>query len=249
MIDMKKLLDDNNLPFMLAEQLVGIMGKRSTSENMYCDFHYNANDNSMTDDKPNTFFKYDLIPEDGFLNELKKELFSDEFANLSEEDPSINDKVKKVFVTVADIISTRYCDVCRDIIRINCMPNSKAETMPLSHVEARLIEIVDTTAIYSAPGPYVLSNPPHSEVYISARHHMGIEDRMKNLMAYLADKNEKTGKPFLEIFNEEKRKKDRHDCFWWVSPEASFRKIDWDLIVYFFVDYSLNKPLEKSIDV
>lgn len=241
-------LNNDEYVSILAEEIVELFQKKSNSNNTYCEFDLIKG--KMGNIKDNTWFSIDINNKDLELYKFKKSLFDKDLGDMTKEDErDLQSDVEDFFEKIKEYIENNYISEIRNVIRKICMPDSDPELMPMDLVVLRNLDITDIESIYDNPGPYVLSvyKNPNDPNFDPEVYKKDISSRMKDILNYLSEKANETDKDISELFDEEKNKpqESKHFSFEGINPQCKIKKMDWDINLSFFVDYSLKVPSEN----
>ena len=245
MAKIDKYFNDPEYIELLTEEILELFKTESDSDNTYCEFDLIKG--KMGNIKDNTWFNIDIHDEDLELYQFKKALFDADLGDLTREDElSLQDKVEGLFGNIKDYIENNYKSELRDAIRKICMPDSDPNVMPMKVVVLRNLDISDIESIYSEEGPYVFSifKDPNNPDYDPEVYKKNIAERMSNILSYLLEQSKETEKTIPVLFEDEKKKpKDlQHSSFECINEHSKIKKMDWDLNLSFFVDYTIKDP-------
>jgi len=230
---------------LLSEEIIELFRTKSNSENTYCEFDLLKG--KMGNIKDNTWFNIDIHDKDLELYQFKKALFDADLGELTKgEELDLQADVEDLFEKIKDYIEENYKSELRDSIRKICMPDSDPNIMPMKVVVLRNLDISDIESIYSEEGPYVFSifKDPNDPDYDPEVYKENIAERMSNILSYLLEQSKETGKTISVLFEDEKKKpKDlQHPSFDCINENSKIKKMDWDLNLSFFVDYTIKDP-------
>jgi len=225
------ILNDEEFIKKMALEITDEFVKKGNKDNVDYSFDIAKGTGKLKTRQPNTTFSFDTTPGSA-LDDFKKTLFSKELADITDTEEgqlknTIDDFMKKVG---ASMISN-YQDSIRDTLRRVVLPASNTGDIPLSTVEVSQITIVDYSSM-PEPSKYLCKIAKTPETNINTG----------EVVQYIHEKQEETGKSVEEIFEEER---EENPIFSNIEAVESGRKYIYDVEVVFFVDYSLAKMPPK----
>lgn len=228
---------DNEKKFVtpLAKELIEVFKTEANDENTDYSFTIGGESKKISNEEANTYFYFDTTGQT-ILHDFKKALFDKDLKNIKEDSPEekeLMEDVRNFLLKVCGIITKEYSEDLEETIRRVILGNKYSkETVPLSTIEVRSIDIADYSSV-----------PESSKYLLKIGKVPGSDINTDDVIIFIQNRQEKTGMDIDNIFSIEKRA--GNPLFKNVVAVQKGRKFLNEIAIYFFVDYSIINREEK----
>ncbi len=231
---------------LIAKEILDTFVATADNENVEYSFTIDGVSKDITSDAANTYFKFDTEGET-CLDEFKKLLFDADLEDIEEKSPEeieLMEDVRIFLFKVCQELTHKYKEDIQETIRRVVLGNKHGpETVPLENIEVISMDVADYTSI------------PESCKYLLRIGRMpGTEIDSDDVIKFVQNRQETTGMDVDSIFSIEKQA--GNPLFKNVMVIETTRKFLNEILIYFFVDYSVNaedsgeeivKEMEKNL--
>lgn len=229
MREIDEILEKKENISILSKEIIKIFQETANSENVEYNFSI-GEDGKVSSDQANTYFAFDT-PKDSFIHKFKKSMFNDDLNDIkenSEEEKELMQKIREYLYKVCEDITNNYKEQLEEVIRRVILGNKMSnDKIPLNKIELLMMDISDYDSVpeYSK---YLL------RIYKTTE---SVKIDTDSITIFIQNQQEETGKTPEEIFLIERRKE--NPLFDNITGISQGHKFLNDVILYFFVDYSL----------
>jgi hypothetical protein len=223
----EKFMKEDGIVDIVSNEIADLFLANANKETVDYIFDIKKGTGKVADQGSNTFFSYDIDPGTR-LEELKKILFDEDIAALTEEDEKkLMEEAGEFFGIVCTNISKNYTDKIRQKIREVVMPTSDEQSIPLKNINIVNIDILDAS-VFPEPTKYLLK--------IDKKQGKNVNIPTDDIAVFIHEKQEETGLSVEEVFFKERQ----DPIFKNVDRVTRGSKFLYDLAINLFVDYSLS---------
>jgi len=228
-----QMLKDETLIPIIAKEVIEAFQTKANNDTISYSFDIEKGTGKIKKIEPNTFFDFD--PDKGStLEEFKNAMYNEELKDITDnQEKLLEEDLKSYLKDVSAYIDNNYSKELRDALRKAILPKSTEEDIPLTMIVILTFEISDFSSIPES-FKYLMKIGKYPDAHINT----------DEVVLYIQEKQEETGKSVEQIFEEEYLKNPLFDG---ISGIQSGDKYLYDIGIKLFVDYSLAQLPPKEI--
>jgi len=223
---------------ILAKEIVETFQTDANKDNVEYSFTLDGTSKKVKGDEANTYFAFDTKGET-CIDEFKKLLFDKDLEDIEKDSPEevkLMEDVRIFLFKICQEITYKYKENLQETIRRVVLGDKhSSETVPLDNIEVISIDVADYSSV-----------PESCKYLLRIGRVPGTEIDSDDVIKFVQNRQEVTGMDIDTVFSIEKQA--GNPLFKNVMVIEATRKFLNEIIIYFFIDYSLSEEAKNKME-